>query len=849
MHDTAYEIGRRFLEAYAGQSSTVVDLGACNVNGTLRDVCPEGTRYFGLDVAAGPGVDVVVKSSAPLPLASDSVEIVVSSSMFEHDMFFWQTFMEMVRITKPGGAIYINTPSNGWYHRYPVDNWRFYPDCGKALESWAVSNGIDLVLIESFVAERMGDVWNDFVAVFRKGSRSAGKPPVKFISDSIPCTNAWRLDEAKVQIERESSEDMVLIQRLRGEIAQLRGELSPFDRMQSEIAQKIFWLEASLAQRETEIRALETTLAVLYASTSWKISAPLRWAKRWFGNTARPGRCREFHLRKPVVEPMNRGGEGGVIAANYSAWQCSRLSQRLGAGNAASGLWNHLITIVIFAAEPDTGMGLPVTLDSLRRQSYRNIELLIAGGSNDLPADLADFSGHRGLFLEAALHPLDVLTSPATDRLWRGSYLMFARAGTQFDPDAFALLNAALNPARGDAAPDLVLCDHDRLTASGEVTAPSLGPGWDPDLICAFDYMETAFLASRALVLAQRAAQPPTSLHQWLRGIARGLRQPLTGHVAEPLVHMPESAPRPVLGHAAPALPWTDAGAELPALAIIIPNRNKPELLKRCVSFLEFPNRFRPELVVVDNASDDPAVRAIYRDLCARHGARIVQMDQPFNFSRMVNLGVAATTAEVVLLLNNDVEVTAPGLLEQILAHALRPEVGVVGSRLLYPDGTVQHTGMILRPGPTREHRVRAEHVLRGAPRTADGYLHQLRTVRNYQCVTGALQAMRREVFRHVGGFDEVSLPVEFGDVDFCLRVRRAGWRVIALPIDGVIHGESATRGIDSPPAVVEMRTAAMAVIAERWPDAIAHDPYRNPWVDIGETPETRFPWSAGAAP
>jgi hypothetical protein len=158
----------------------------------------------------------------------------------------------------------------------------------------------------------------------------------------------------------------------------------------------------------------------------------------------------------------------------------------------------------------------------------------------------------------------------------------------------------------------------------------------------------------------------------------------------------------------------------------------------------------------------------------------------------------------------------------------------------------VQHAGMILQPGPTGEHCVRAQHVLRGAPSTADGYLHQLRTVRNYQCATGALQAMRREVFEHVGGFDEVSLPVAFGDVDFCLRVRRAGWRVISLPLDGVIHVESATLG---PPAMTEMRIAAMAVMAERWPGAIAIDPYKNPWVDVGAVPEARFPWSAGAAP
>jgi GT2 family glycosyltransferase len=340
----------------------------------------------------------------------------------------------------------------------------------------------------------------------------------------------------------------------------------------------------------------------------------------------------------------------------------------------------------------------------------------------------------------------------------------------------------------------------------------------------------------------------PASLHDWLCRIARRARQPATRHVAEPLVHMPAGAPQPALRRTSPVL-HPAFGAELPALAIVIPNRNKPELLEQCVGFLKFENRFRPELVVVDNASEETAVHTLYRDLRARYGARIVQMDRLFNFSRMVNLGVAATSADVVLLLNNDVEITAPGQLEQMIAHALRPEVGVVGSRLMYSEGAVQHAGMLLRPGPSEEHSVRVEHVLRGAPATAEGYLHQLRTVRNYQCVTGALHMMRREVFDHVGGFDEVAFPVEFGDVDFCLRVRRAGWRVIALPLDGVVHCESSTRGRDSPPAVVAMRTAAMAVIAERWPDAVADDPYRNPWIEVGETPQARFPWSEGAAP
>jgi len=490
---------------------------------------------------------------------------------------------------------------------------------------------------------------------------------------------------------------------------------------------------------------------------------------------------------------------------------------------------------------------LPATLASLRAQHYRNIEVLVAGMICDVPADAADFSSYRGLFFEPALSPLDLLASPDADRLWRGSHVVFARAGTEFAPDAFELFNAALNPAPNQAPPELVLYDHDRLDGAGEFTAPHLKPGWDPDLICAFDYIETAFLASRAIVRAQRTEPRPQSLQAWLCGIARSTRQPVTRHIAEPLMHMPASAPRPVLQAAVPAAKPALPDAGLPSMAIVIPNRNSSELLKRCVRFLEFANSFRPELVVVDNASDEPALHALYDDLRARHGARIVPMNLPFNFSRMVNLGVAASSADVVLLLNNDVEITAPGLLEEILANALRPEVGVVGSRLLYPDGTTQHAGMTLRPGSESEYDVLAEHLLRGAPRTADSYLHQLRTVRNYQCVTGALQAVRRDVFHRVGGYDEISLPVEYGDVDFCLRVRRAGLRVIALPLDNIIHAESATRGTESPPPVIEMRRAAKRIMAKRWPDAVAHDPFRNPWVLVGEVPEARFPWSPPA--
>lgn len=212
MHDTALEIGQLFFEVYAKQTCTIVELGSLDVNGALRTVAPQGASYVGLDMARGPGVDVVIKPDMPLPLQTDCADIVVSSSMFEHDDFFWNTFLEIVRIVRPGGAIYINSPSNGPYHRYPVDNWRFYPDAGKALQRWGRSQGHPLTLTESFVADRKNDVWNDFVAIFVKAETIA-PGSIAFLSDRIACTNAWRIGMPEIMLRRDSSEDMILQER------------------------------------------------------------------------------------------------------------------------------------------------------------------------------------------------------------------------------------------------------------------------------------------------------------------------------------------------------------------------------------------------------------------------------------------------------------------------------------------------------------------------------------------------------------------------------------------------------------------------------------------------------------
>lgn len=168
MHNTAMEHGRLFFDTYLKDASglKILDIGAQDVNGSLRSVAPKDCEYIGVDFAAGKGVDVILTDPYALPLPDEYADVCVSSSCFEHSEFFWLSFLEIVRVVKPTGLIYINVPSNGDFHRYPVDCWRFYPDSGVALQNWARRNGYGTTLLESFIGNQRSGVWNDFVAVF-----------------------------------------------------------------------------------------------------------------------------------------------------------------------------------------------------------------------------------------------------------------------------------------------------------------------------------------------------------------------------------------------------------------------------------------------------------------------------------------------------------------------------------------------------------------------------------------------------------------------------------------------------------------------------------------------------------
>lgn len=187
MHPTALRNADKFFKTYAPYKNQtnvqLADIGSQDVCGSIREVCPKNIQYIGVDFVQGKGVDVVLDDPYKLPFENGAFDFVVSSSCFEHSEMFWLLFLELLRITKDDGVIYINAPSNAAFHRYPVDCWRFYPDSGHALVKWGQRNGYECELLESYITNQGSDgLVNDFVCIIAKNKINAGMYPDRIVN-------------------------------------------------------------------------------------------------------------------------------------------------------------------------------------------------------------------------------------------------------------------------------------------------------------------------------------------------------------------------------------------------------------------------------------------------------------------------------------------------------------------------------------------------------------------------------------------------------------------------------------------------------------------------------------------
>ena len=261
-----------------------------------------------------------------------------------------------------------------------------------------------------------------------------------------------------------------------------------------------------------------------------------------------------------------------------------------------------------------------------------------------------------------------------------------------------------------------------------------------------------------------------------------------------------------------------------PLVSLIIPTRNAHTLVNQCVESIArlttYPNY---EIIIVDNGSDEVDSIEYLDRLSRRPGFKVMRDDGEFNYSLLNNRAVAAASGEVIGLINNDIEVITPDWLTEMVSIALQPGVGAVGAKLLYPDESLQHGGVVLGVGGV------AGHAHKYLPRSEGGFFSRAQLIQSFSAVTAACLVVRKDHFESVGGLDDVNLKVAFNDVDFCIRLREFGLRNVWTPYAELFHHESATRGSDVSPEKQARFAKEVEYMVKKWGRALFFDPAYNP--------------------
>jgi glycosyltransferase involved in cell wall biosynthesis/2-polyprenyl-3-methyl-5-hydroxy-6-metoxy-1,4-benzoquinol methylase len=263
---------------------------------------------------------------------------------------------------------------------------------------------------------------------------------------------------------------------------------------------------------------------------------------------------------------------------------------------------------------------------------------------------------------------------------------------------------------------------------------------------------------------------------------------------------------------------------ELPLVTLIIPTRNGLDLIRQCIESITQKTRYANyEIIIIDNGSDDPGILGYFEALASDQRIRIHRDERPFNYSQLNNGAVELANGELIGLINNDIEVISPDWLSEMVSHALRPEIGAVGAKLWYPDDTIQHGGVVLGLGGVAGHG--HLHYNKGNP----GFFGRLALVSNYSAVTAACLVIRKSVYEEVNGLNQKDLKVAFNDVDFCLKVREAGYRNLWTPYAELYHHESATRGYEDTPEKQQRFASEIDYMKSTWGDILLNDPAYSP--------------------
>lgn len=506
------------------------------------------------------------------------------------------------------------------------------------------------------------------------------------------------------------------------------------------------------------------------------------------------------------------------------------------------------IAVVITALRDSDPERLRRAIGSVRQQSYPHRAIVVVG--DDLPADLGT---DVALVRVASANPgsgIDLLKAAA--EACQASHVMPLSPDDLLAKDALFWIAQALGKTPGAR---MVYADHDLIDAQGRRCDPWLKPQWNTDQAYAQDFVSPAVVFDRTRVLQSRIPQGAGPA-----GFALALDMAAGDAGGRHIVHCPrvavhcrshpdqvESRPerkiavaRQLEGQGAQLgdglfgaidVIWP-LPAELPLVTIVVPTRDRLDLLRPCLtSVLGLTDYPRFEVIVVDNGSTQTETLAYFAELAGDPRVRVVRDDRPYNFAALNNAAFRGCRGDVLCMLNNDTEVISPGWLTAMVRHAVRPHVGAVGAKLLYADRTLQHAGVVIGMGCA------AGHAHRNLSNDDPGYFLQPHIQRRATAVTAACLVVERDKFERVGGLDEETFAIAFNDVDFCLKLDAAGLTNIYEPNAVLWHYESQSRERDNAPGRREAFDRELSALQQRWGTRQWVDAMHHPGLDrLGES-------------
>ncbi|SES31495.1 glycosyltransferase [Rhizobium sp. NFR03] len=484
----------------------------------------------------------------------------------------------------------------------------------------------------------------------------------------------------------------------------------------------------------------------------------------------------------------------------------SRLSANQASKNVAR--WPKKPALAVLVEwDPEGPAPLAQTLASLGEQVYPHWTLDILA-----PRPL---TASERLYIEAVVpgvaFPTDLPTAIGSRS---GGHIVHVDAGDRLSPAALFRLAEEIFARRGKGT-DIIYTDEDHLVA-GERRDPLFKPDWDPDF-----QASTGYIGPFVAIRQDRLTEGLSALSDRWQDV---LKTALAGASESDVLHLPD-----VLNHRhakpetvafQPPSPSEPAGG-WPHVTLMIPTRDSVDILRKGVASLlretDYPSF---DILIIDNGSSQAETLTYFEEVASSGQVGIVNVPGPFNFAHLNNRAAAVAKGAVLGLVNNDILAIEPSWLKTMVAEAVRPDIGAVGAKLLYPSGHVQHGGMACGVGYVTAHpqKFKAE--------DDRGYMDTLVATHRVSTVTAACLIVERHKYAEVGGMDEDALQIAFNDVDLCLKLDAAGYRNLMVPAARLIHLESATRGLDMTGEKADRFRREAETVLARWKPRITNDPY-----------------------